>query len=276
MKLPHYQNYRAQDTERCEQALLTVWAKLRRLADEMVLIGGLVPRYLCVTRQHEFPPQTLDVDVGIALGASSGIYDPISVCLSSDGFSLLPGTARFEKKFDTVTLHVDFLTEKEHEDDPDARMVDDVPAQAILGLSRAISLARKVQITGRDLHGADVTEDVRVCEVGPFLALKLVAYSNRAEGKDVFDVVRSGLNYRDGYEKAISLFRAEAGVNGAYPKAAQILVERFGSPASKGPVDYAEFCLAARRGQMNNDDFGRLYQERTNEAFLLAERLLNG
>jgi len=241
MKLPHYQDYRAEDTERCEQALLTVWARLRDFAGDLVLIGGLVPRYICLNRPGEYPARTIDVDIGIALCAGAGLYDTISTRLMNEDFERKAGTARFEKLFGNVTLHIDFLTEKQSEDDPDARMVDDIPAQAIMGLDRALALARTVLISGCDLRGAEVTEQVRICEVGPFIVLKLAAYAGRAEGKDVFDVVRCALDYSEGYEKAIRLFRAEAGVNGAHFKAEQILVERFASENGKGPADYSEW-----------------------------------
>jgi len=236
MKLPYYQAYRPEDTERCEQALLSVWAKLRDYAEDLVLIGGLVPRYLCVDRPAQYPAQTLDVDLGIALGASAGLYEPISVRLSNEGFNLKKGTARFERAFGKVTLHVDFLTTKDREDDPDARMVDDVPAQAVLGLDRAVKTATVVPVSGRDLNGASVTEAIRVCAAGPFVVLKLVAYGGRAEGKDVFDAIRFCLDHRDGYETAIQLFHAEAGVNNAHAKAQSILVERFSTGKAKGVV----------------------------------------
>ena len=276
MKLPHYQDYRTEDTERCEQALLTVWAKLRDFAEDVVLIGGLVPRYICVNRPDQYPARTLDVDIGIALCASTGLYDPISVRLTHEDFERKASTAHFEKAFGNVTLHVDFLTEKQRDDDPDTRMVDDIPAQAIMGIDRALALARTVRISGRDLRGAEVTEHVRIREVGPFIVLKLAAYAGRAAGKDVFDVVRCALDYSEGYEEAIRLFRAEAGVNGAHFKAEQILADRFAFEAGKGPVDYAEFCLAAQRGQLNDGDFRQLYQQRIQEVLLLSKRLQNG
>jgi len=42
---------------------------------------------------------------------------------------------------------------------------------------------------------------------------------------------------------------------------------------AKGPIDYAEFCVAAQRSQLSEGDFRQLYDERINEALLLAQRL---
>lgn len=45
MKYEHHNQYRPEDTARAESALLTVWAVLQPIRDEIVLVGGLVPRY---------------------------------------------------------------------------------------------------------------------------------------------------------------------------------------------------------------------------------------
>jgi hypothetical protein len=38
--------------------------------------------------------------------------------------------------------------------------------------------------------GASVTEQIRVCEAGPFLCMKLASYGQRAASKDLFDIVQ--------------------------------------------------------------------------------------
>lgn len=273
MKLPHYDDYKESDTERCEQSLLTVWAFLRDFSEHLVLIGGLVPRYLCRTRPGGLSAQTLDVDLGIALAADGAHYDPISTRLRSHGFEPESNTGRFVRSSAAGSLIIDFLTEKRSEDDPDSRMVDDVRAQTVLGLDRALAAPRIVAVSGLDLQGARVTERVRVCEAGPFLCLKLAAYANRAEGKDVFDVVRLALDYDRGLDASVAAFRAERDINGAFSKAEAVLNERFDSPEAKGPVDYANFCLAGLRSVLGLEDYDRLLQERRNEAWLLGQRL---
>jgi len=47
MKYAHYNQYSAEDTVRAEAALLTVWAVLQDFREDLVLVGGLVPRYIC-------------------------------------------------------------------------------------------------------------------------------------------------------------------------------------------------------------------------------------
>lgn len=274
MKLPSYDDYSSESTALCERVLLTVWGCLRDYQEHLVLIGGLIPRYLCGHAQGGYDAQTIDVDFGIALAADASHYDPISSRLTSNGFELKPGTGRFARRFGGLEVAVDFLTERESEGDPEARMVDDVRAQAILGLDRALRLARVVNVSGSDVKGARVTEAVRVCEVGPFLCLKLAAYAGRAEGKDVFDAVRCALDYDQGFRVAIRRFQEESLVNKAFAKAASVLQERFGDADGKGPVDYAEFCLSGRRARLGRDDFRRLFDQLRNEACLLGKGLL--
>jgi hypothetical protein len=275
VKLPSYDDYSSESTALCERVLLTVWGCLRDYQEHLVLIGGLVPRYLCGQARGDYDAQTIDVDFGIALAADSSHYDPVSSRLASNGFELKPGTGRFARMFGAMEVAVDFLTERESEGDPEARMVDDVRAQAILGLDRALRLARVVHVSGTDVKGARVTEAVRVCEVGPFLCLKLAAYARRAEGKDVFDAVRAALDYDQGFKVAIRRFQDERPVNKAFAKAASVLRERFADADGKGPVDYAEFCLSGRRARLGRDDSRRLFDRLRNEACLLGRELLD-
>ncbi len=241
MKRGAFHEYRREDTLLAESALLTVWPKLADFHEDIVLIGGLVPRYLCKPRREDLEPRTLDVDLGIALAAGGGLYEPLSRRLESDGFELKNG--RFEKAVGTGTLFIDFLTERPTADSPKSVVVDDVPTTALLGVDRALANHRRVRIEGHDLARGSVREEVKVCEIGPFLCLKLQAYALRAERKDVFDVVYAVQAYDRSPEAAVRLFRQEQGINLAFPLAERILRERFADKAAKGPNDYAAFCL---------------------------------
>lgn len=244
MKRPHLHDYAREETARSEAALLTVWPRLADLHADLVLVGGLVPRHLCREQgEGDWQPHTLDVDLAIALGAGGGgMYEPLSDRLDGAGFTRKAG--RFEKTMPGGgTLHLDLLTERVSEAAPTAAVVDDVGVSAFFGVDRALKVYRTVRIAGRDLDGARVAEAVKVCEVGPFLCLKLQAYAGRAERKDVFDVVHTFLNYDVGVEAAAAAFQAEAGVNLALPVARRMLEERFGDEEAKGPTDYANFCL---------------------------------
>ena len=69
MKHSSFDKYRREDTERGEAAMLTIWPKLADFHEDPVLVGGLVPRYLCRQdlAEGDWQPRTLDVDLAIAL-----------------------------------------------------------------------------------------------------------------------------------------------------------------------------------------------------------------
>ena len=52
-------------------------------------------------------------------------------------------------------------------------LVEGITASITPGVDRALATARTIEVTGVDLHAADQRLTARVCEVGPFLALKL-------------------------------------------------------------------------------------------------------
>ena len=173
MKYAHHSQYASGDTERAESALLTAWAVLEEFRDDLVLVGGLVPRYICRPVREDLQPVTMDVDVGVALGMSSGLYDTTSIRLAGAGFEFKD--KRFQKTLGSTVLYLDLLTDRPEKDSPESAMVDDVLVSAVYGVQRTLEEYREVEITGRDLYNAAVTERIKVCEVGPFACLKLQA-----------------------------------------------------------------------------------------------------
>lgn len=218
-----------------------------------------MPRYICRPSANGLEPNTLDVDFGIALGAGGSMYSPLSQLLANEGFFKENG--RFVKKTAKCNFWVDFLTERPSPTSKITATVDDVfGVCAFFGVDRALKICRQVEIEGIDLDGAHVKERVRVCEVGPFLCLKLQAYQGRAEQKDLFDVIDAVVNYDAGPEKAIRLFREEAGLNLAHPIACKVLRDRFTDEKEKGPVAYASFCLEAQLLMAGLSEEERLYR----------------
>lgn len=297
MKPRCYSDYMMEDTIRAESALLTAWAILREFRDDLVLVGGLVPRYLCQPRPSELQAVTMDVDLGISLGLCAGLYETTRNRLIKAGFEWDSKENRFVREYKKNNrLFLDFLTDKPRPEADDSVTVDDIPVSAQPGVQRALEVCREVRIGGHDLHGAEVEEAVRVCEAGPYICLKLLAYHNRAKGKDVFDMVRCVRDYDRGSSEAVRLFSLEAGVNPAHAAAMCVLKERFTSDRAKGPVQYAEFCLGERMagpgpgpteptnvgGMMQTSSTGPAYDEaflrkqRANEAVDVANLLLGG
>lgn len=276
MKYPSYFDYSAAGTKRCEAGLLTIWAILQDFRDDLVLVGGLVPRYLCTPGEHGLQPVTMDVDLGIAIGTDSRLYASVAERLRNAGFIPVPAGPghemnRLTKKMpDDSVLILDLLTEKPTPESPDTVQVEGLWVNAFPGIDRALRFCRDIRIAGNDLLNAEVVETIRVAEIGPFLCLKLNGYAGRAESKDVFDIVYSVKNYDRGPDEAARLFREESGHNLAFEPAHLILQERFATERAKGPVQYAAFCTSGQRGPDVEEERARL----ANEAVDMAIRLL--
>jgi predicted nucleotidyltransferase len=263
MKYETYGEYDPLHTALAESAFLTVWSGLGRWHEDLVLVGGLVPKYLCVniTTTRGLPrPATLDVDLGIALAADSGQYGNLLWELNGQGFK--PNQdhpSRFEKTIGNFTVPVDFLVEKS----PLIRgtaQVEDITAGIMPGVDRALATARRIPVSGVDLHGAEQKNlTARVCEVGPFLALKLRAFYDRQQPKDAFDILYTILHYDGGTDVAIAAFAEEVRLaNPACADALRSLREHFATETSPGPVKASHFVLGnAASGESEDMRFRR-------------------
>lgn len=214
MKYETYSDYDPRRTALAESAFLTVWAGLGRWHEELVLVGGLAPKYLCgdLTIHRALPrPTTLDVDLGIALATDSGQYGNLLWELSGQGFQPNKNhPSRYEKIVGGFTVPVDFLVEHRPHQTGTAQ-VEDITADIMPGVDRALATARQIIVTGVDLHGAEQKLAARVCEIGPFLALKLRAFCHRQQPKDAFDILYTILHYDGGTNAAIAAFAEEVG-----------------------------------------------------------------
>lgn len=223
MKRPHIQDYAPEHTELCERALVTAWGLLDDYQDDLVLIGGLVPRYLC--RYDEASPQasTMDVDLGLALGVRGTAHHRIAARLAEVDLKpkglpegvRSPPIAKFYRQFPEMELLVEFLTDRPTPDAPSPAELDNMYVPAQPGVGRALEVHRIVDIAAMNLLGVPARCGIRVCEIGPFLCLKLRACgadSVERHGKDAFDIVNAVRYYDKGPESAFAAFAAERGV----------------------------------------------------------------
>jgi hypothetical protein len=277
MKFASYAEYDPKGIALSIPALLTVWARIQRFSDDLVVVGGLVPNFICrhpgaATRLPR--PATLDVDIGIALGASSGQYGSLSADLLGQGFRPSKDfESRFERVVGRYTVYLDFLVERP----PGSKgvvVVDDVPANILPGIDRALATARSQVVNGRDLFGADQSLLVRICEVGPFLVLKLRAFASRQAPKDAIDLLYTLLHYDGGIEAAVAAFRAEgAAGNPAFPEAAACLRQHFGNEDAAAPVRAAHFVHGPVTGRETSDI--RLLRQQIQQDVVSMGLLLN-
>lgn len=259
MKFETYSQYNPVGVATAESAFLTVWAGLGSWHSDLVLVGGLVPQYLCgdLSAPRTLPrPVTLDADLGISIGASLGQYGSLHMDLKAQGFRLSKnefGSPRFVKQIGDLTVPVDFLTEC-----PPAMqgtvVVDDVPANILPGINRALASARSLPVSGLDLQGVRQDLTIRVCEAGPFLALKLRAFARRQAPKDAFDILYTLVHYDRGTEAAAAAFGKEVRAgNPACADAVACLNQHFQNEQSSAPVRAAHFVLGQPAGSESGD-----------------------
>jgi hypothetical protein len=261
-KLPHHHAYPAGSTDLAVAGLLTVWSSLVDYQEDLVLVGGLVPQFLCKRPPEALPAVTMDVDLGIALGATGGQYGTISSHLQGLGFK--QENQRFWRDIDGLPVFVDFLTET-GQGGPTAAMVDDIPVSSFPGINRALEDHRSVTVSGRDAYGASQECRVKVCEIGPWLVLKLNAFAHRQQPKDAFDLYQGVLYYDRGRDAAATRFKEEAALNPGHAQARAALGSFFASADDAGPIRCAEFMIGSLRDQIPESDYQFRYGRIAND-----------
>jgi hypothetical protein len=268
----HHTNYDDDVTTRCERALITLLGDLGPWRERIYLAGGLAPRYLV----GQLPAGvhghvgTTDVDliIGLALGDETPeTYRTLQNNLERSGFQRKEPSFRWARDVDGVTVLVEFLCE-----------TDEVPPGRIFrpkGESTGTKLAAfnvrgaglvrhdfvEHDIEGERLDGGGHSRvTVRVANVLPYTVLKILAFQDRHENKDAYDLVFTLLNYEDGPRSAgrvaaSSPIRDEPLVQDAMA----LLGERFGSPDHDGPTAYALFLATSG----DDEERARLRQQAT-------------
>ncbi len=98
MKFNHYTSYSEVITNHAGKVLASLWGALENYRHGMVLIGGLVPRFICSGNMNTtlLRPVTLDVDLGISV-AVDGDMSPIDWKLREHW-----GTGKIRRKEDVL------------------------------------------------------------------------------------------------------------------------------------------------------------------------------
>jgi hypothetical protein len=170
---------------------------------------------------------TLDVDLGIALGASTGTYETVAQTLQGIGFRTVEG--RLVRPMDDLEIAVDFLVEGPA---GAGRIVDDIRATAFPGIGRALVTKQPYLIEGRDAYGVMQSFEIPVVALGPLLVLKLNAFANRRQPKDAFDFLTLAVIHHKNAGEALA---GERSINPGFPNAIRVLEEFFLAQDKDGP-----------------------------------------
>ena len=252
----HLSGYTREETEQVEAACLTVAVTLGALMDRLCIVGGLVPSLLI---DREFGPDpetgashpgTNDLDVGLAIVLlDDKQYTEIGERLRREGF----GPDRNDQgnptpqrwKLGELDVTIDFLlppipgAERGGSIQP---LEGDFAALIGPGLQLASDERLETEIAGHTLKGEKVQRRVPVCGPATFVVLKALAFGDRGEPKDAFDLVYVLRRWPGGVSNIAERLEQHAKRNKAVVEdALSCLARDFADPETLGPRRAAEF-----------------------------------
>ena len=264
------QGYQPEWTQRVHSTCLHLISYLGDLMDDTVVIGGLVPSL--IVRQDSSAAfsrhvGTLDLDLGLTLAVlNEKRYQSLTDRLKTAGFA--PDTTadgkitrqRWVRPSENVT--VDFLIPptKANEKGGTLRNIkQDFAAIIAPGLHLAFKNRVSIEMQGHTQAGERIQRRVWVCGAGAFIVLKALAFNNRGENKDAYDLYYLLRFYGQGLADLIQQFSPLQ----AEPEAVEalaILKRDFTNLSALGACRAAEF-LFGRRDEDTQADVAGLVRE---------------
>lgn len=250
----HRSDYDEETTARCERVLLTLLGELGPWRERIYLAGGLAPQYLVgqLPEGSAAHVGTVDVDliIGLALGDETPeTYRTLQNNLEKAHFRQLEPSFRWAREVDGVKVITEFLCETD-EVEPGRifRPRGEFTGSKLGAFNvRGAHLARddfiECEITGERLDGAGQSKvSVRVANLLPYTVLKILAFQDRHENKDAYDLVFTILNFQDGPRAAgLAASSSPVLVHPQVTEALVLLEERFQDASQDGPHAYGVF-----------------------------------
>lgn len=252
----HRSGYNREETEQVEAALLTVAVTLGALMDQICIVGGLVPSLLI---DHDVGPDpetgtghpgTNDLDVGLAIALlEDEQYAELGARLRQEGFGPdtnsngNPTPQRW--KLGSLKVTIDFLLPPVPGQEVGGRMQSlesDLSAMITPGLQLAQNEREEIVVDGHTLKGERVKRSIPVCGPATFVVLKALAFSDRGEPKDAFDLVYVLRRWPGGIADIAKRLGPHFDTDrDTLAEALGKLASDFDSPESHGPLRAAEF-----------------------------------
>jgi hypothetical protein len=242
--------YSAEQLKTVLATCLTLASILGDLLDDLVVVGGLVPSLLIRTKAARDDPHvgSLDVDVGLEVAIlDTGRYHTLADRLRGRDFEPdrneqgNPTRQRWtHKKFRKVK--VDFLMAPVGNAAPGTLqgLEADLAAVVTPGLPLAFRDREQVRLGDRTLEDEALARDIPVCGAGAFVVLKALAFRNRGENKDAYDLWYVLSHFADSVEDVGARLRPLLDDANAR-EAVRVLGEDFATLDSVGPRRAAEF-----------------------------------
>ncbi len=254
----HRSGYTAEETEQVKTVCLTVAVTLGAHLDDVCIVGGLVPPLLIDTTRtdgdDDLHPGTNDLDVGLALALlDDERYAEISHRLRGEGFkpdTNENGNQTVQRwRLGELKVAVDFLMPPAPAQDPAVRVQNlepDFGALVTPGLELAFDERVNIELDGHTLTGERARRTVPVCGPAAFVALKALAFGDRAEPKGAYDLVYV-IRHTPGRGTVIAeRLRLHAQLHTEIVvRALRLLNRDFNTPDNIGPRRAAAFTITA-------------------------------
>jgi Nucleotidyl transferase AbiEii toxin, Type IV TA system len=250
----HRSGYTAEDTLQVHSACLTVAVTLGAYLEDLCVVGGLVPSLLIDQRTAANEgaaghPGTNDLDIALAIALlDEQRYAEIGHRLRQEGFGPdknakgNPAVQRW--RLGDLKVTIDFLMAPLPGDD-DRRvkfLESDFGAVVTPGVELAFDERILVELDGHTLAGEKVLRTIPVCGPAAFTVLKALAFADRAEPKDAYDLVyvlRGTSNASQAIADRLALHAA--GNPDVVERALSFLQRDFITPEAIGPQRAATF-----------------------------------
>jgi hypothetical protein len=260
-------DYKREDVELVRQTCLYIATKLGDLSEDLVVVGGLVPSLLIPDESlpagEDVHIGTMDLDLGLSLALlDTKRYEDLTLRLYRAGFNpdenqegnptwqrwkITPGT--------NLKVTVDFLIPPSLAADKggELRHIEkDFAAVITPGLRLAFQDKKRVPLKGLTLFGEKADREIWVCGPGAFVVLKALAFDQRGENKDAYDLYFVIRNYGSGIDdvcKRLNPLLKELETK----KALEILNRDFSGPDSIGPSRVALFQYGGPNADLQAD-----------------------
>ena len=257
--------YAAGQVEHVRATCLYVATKLGDLADKTVIVGGLVPSLLidqsAVNGAEGRHVGTIDLDVGLALAIlDDHRYQALTERLRQAGFTQDENEdgkpTRQRWKIDgPPKMTVDFLIPPSLPTDRPGTLRNieaDFAAIIAPGLRLAFVDRERVRLDGRTIMGEVAVREVWVAGPGAYVVLKALAFKNRGENKDAYDLFYLIRHFGGGIQDVVA--RLSPLLDDAEAREAITVLERdFSELDGIGPRRVAEFLRGARDDELQAD-----------------------
>ncbi|MDQ3630054.1 MAG: nucleotidyl transferase AbiEii/AbiGii toxin family protein [Actinomycetota bacterium] len=252
----HRSGYTAEETLQVQSACLTVAVTLGAYLDDLCIVGGLVPSLL-IDRQlgpdpeaDAWHPGTNDLDIGLAVALlHDERYAEISRRLRQEGFGPdrnADGNEVLQRwRLGDLRVTIDFLMAPAPSDEPAGRiqpLESDFGVLVTSGLELAFDERIKIELEGHTLNSEKVARAVPVCGPAAFVVLKALAFGDRAEPKDAYDLVYVVRRSSAAPESIAERLSEHAGRHAEIvDRALTLLLRDFRDPGGLGPRRAAAF-----------------------------------